>query len=112
MRPSAICWCRGSKAGLMLREDANQGVCRWSVQSSPSKCTRGYEHDQGRKRVPDNVPNGSKCDLVRSHAVLQINVSQKDRNAAVNEPHTMAALSIIDLAGSERASATKNRGRD
>ncbi|PTB71113.1 hypothetical protein M440DRAFT_1442925 [Trichoderma longibrachiatum ATCC 18648] len=39
-----------------------------------------------------------------------INISQKDRNADVNEPHTMATLSIIDLAGSERASVTKNRG--
>ncbi len=46
----------------------------------------------------------------RSHAVLQINIAQKDRNADINEPHTMATLSIIDLAGSERASATKNRG--
>lgn len=42
--------------------------------------------------------------------MLQVNVAQKDRNAAVSEPTTMATLSIIDLAGSERASATKNRG--
>ena len=55
-------------------------------------------------------PTEANATSSRSHAVLQINVSQKDRNAAVNEPHTMATLSIIDLAGSERASATKNRG--
>lgn len=55
-------------------------------------------------------PTEANATSSRSHAVLQINVSSKDRNAAVNEPHTMATLSIIDLAGSERASATKNRG--
>jgi kinesin family protein 18/19 len=55
-------------------------------------------------------PTEANATSSRSHAVLQVNVSQKDRNAAVNEPHTMATLSIIDLAGSERASATKNRG--
>jgi kinesin family protein 18/19 len=55
-------------------------------------------------------PTEANATSSRSHAVLQINVSSKDRNAAVNEPHAMATLSIIDLAGSERASATKNRG--
>lgn len=55
-------------------------------------------------------PTEANATSSRSHAVLQINVSQKDRNADINEPHTMATLSIIDLAGSERASATKNRG--
>src|SRR6201992_647470 len=55
-------------------------------------------------------PTEANATSSRSHGVLQINVAQKDRNADVNEPHTMATLSIIDLAGSERASATKNRG--
>ena len=55
-------------------------------------------------------PTEANATSSRSHAVLQINISQKDRNADINEPHTMATLSIIDLAGSERASATKNRG--
>ena len=55
-------------------------------------------------------PTEANATSSRSHAVLQINVSSKDRNAPVNEPHSMATLSIIDLAGSERASATKNRG--
>jgi kinesin family member 18A len=55
-------------------------------------------------------PTEANATSSRSHAVLQINIAQKDRNADVNEPHTMATLSIIDLAGSERASVTKNRG--
>lgn len=55
-------------------------------------------------------PTDANATSSRSHAVLQINVAQKDRNANISEPTTMATLSIIDLAGSERASATKNRG--
>lgn len=101
----------GSKQALMLREDANQAVSvaglsshrPQSVQEVMDMIVRGNEY---RTMSPTEANATSS----RSHAVLQINVSQKDRNADVNEPHTMATLSIIDLAGSERASATKNRG--
>lgn len=55
-------------------------------------------------------PTEANATSSRSHAVLQINVVQKNRTAALTEPHTFATLSIIDLAGSERASVTKNRG--
>ncbi|KAF2852489.1 kinesin family protein-like protein [Plenodomus tracheiphilus IPT5] len=101
----------GSKQALMLREDANQAVSvaglsshrPQNVQEVMDIIVRGNEY---RTMSPTEANATSS----RSHAVLQINVSSKDRNAAVNEPHTMATLSIIDLAGSERASATKNRG--
>ncbi|KAH8716775.1 P-loop containing nucleoside triphosphate hydrolase protein [Phaeosphaeriaceae sp. PMI808] len=101
----------GSKTTLMLREDANQAVSvaglsshrPQNVQEVMDIIVRGNEY---RTMSPTEANATSS----RSHAVLQINVSSKDRNAAVNEPHTMATLSIIDLAGSERASATKNRG--
>jgi len=101
----------GSKQALMLREDANQAVSvaglsshrPQNVQEVMDMIVRGNEY---RTMSPTEANATSS----RSHAVLQINVSSKDRNAAVNEPHTMATLSIIDLAGSERASATKNRG--
>ncbi|CAO2649869.1 Nn.00g011610.m01.CDS01 [Neocucurbitaria sp. VM-36] len=101
----------GSKQTLMLREDANQAVSvaglsshrPQNVQEVMDMIVRGNEY---RTMSPTEANATSS----RSHAVLQINVSSKDRNASVNEPHTMATLSIIDLAGSERASATKNRG--
>ncbi|PSN65146.1 kinesin family protein-like protein [Corynespora cassiicola Philippines] len=101
----------GSKQQLMLREDANQAVSvaglsshrPQNVQEVMDMIIRGNEY---RTMSPTEANATSS----RSHAVLQINVSTKDRNAAVNEPHTMATLSIIDLAGSERASVTKNRG--
>lgn len=101
----------GSKQGLMLREDANQTVSVTGLSS---------HHPRDVQQVMDMIVSGNEYRTVsptaanatssRSHAVLQINVAQKDRNADVNEPHTMATLSIIDLAGSERASATQNRG--
>ncbi|RKF63023.1 Kinesin-like protein 6 [Erysiphe neolycopersici] len=101
----------GSKQGLMLREDANQAVSVAGLSS---------HHPRDVQQVMDMIVTGNEFRTVsptaanatssRSHAVLQINVAQKDRNADVSEPHTMATLSIIDLAGSERASATKNRG--
>lgn len=46
----------------------------------------------------------------RSHAVLQIHVAQMNRTADIKQDQTFATLSIIDLAGSERAAVTKNRG--
>jgi kinesin family protein 18/19 len=55
-------------------------------------------------------PTDANATSSRSHAVLQINVIQKPRTAGVNEDHMASTLSIIDLAGSERASVTKNRG--
>lgn len=101
----------GTKQGLMLREDANQAVSVAGLSS---------HHPKDVQEVMDMIVKGNEYRTIspteanatssRSHAVLQINVAQKDRNAAVNEPHTMATLSIIDLAGSERASVTKNRG--
>ncbi|KAI5459106.1 P-loop containing nucleoside triphosphate hydrolase protein [Mariannaea sp. PMI_226] len=100
-----------AKGGLMLREDSNQAVTVSGLTSHRPKDVQ---------EVMDMIVQGNEYRTVspteanatssRSHAVLQINVAQKDRNADVSEPHTMATLSIIDLAGSERASVTKNRG--
>ncbi|GAA5922582.1 kinesin family protein [Sporobolomyces koalae] len=46
----------------------------------------------------------------RSHAVLRVTVTQKPRAEGLTDSTTSACLSVIDLAGSERASNTKNRG--
>ena len=99
------------KQGLMLREDANQAVSVAGLSS---------HRPQNVQEVMDMLicgnaartvsPTDANATSSRSHAVLQISIAQKDRNAAVSEPMIMATLSIIDLAGSERASATRNRG--
>lgn len=101
----------GSKAGLMLREDANQAVSVAGLSShKPQDVQEVMDMIVKGNEYRTISPTAANATSSRSHAVLQINVAQKDRNASVNEPHTMATLSIIDLAGSERASATKNRG--
>jgi kinesin family protein 18/19 len=101
----------GNKQGLMLREDANQAVSVAGLSSHRPKDV----HEVMDMLVRGNEnrtmsPTEANATSSRSHAVIQINVSERDRNSGPNEPHTMATLSIIDLAGSERASATKNRG--
>ncbi|KAF9435661.1 kinesin-like protein Klp5 [Entomortierella beljakovae] len=55
-------------------------------------------------------PTEANATSSRSHAVLQINICQRLKTADISEDFTVATLSLIDLAGSERASATKNRG--
>ncbi len=104
--------CPGNtKGGLMLREDANQAVSVAGLTSHrPQNVAEVMEMVMRGNELRTMSPTEANATSSRSHAVLQVNVSQKDRNASVDEPHTMATLSIIDLAGSERASATKNRG--
>ncbi|KAJ2815485.1 tubulin-dependent ATPase kip3, partial [Coemansia erecta] len=46
----------------------------------------------------------------RSHAVLQVHVRQKPRAGGLQTDVTSATLSIIDLAGSERATVARNNG--
>lgn len=41
---------------------------------------------------------------------MQVYVHQKPRTAAISAQMTCAKLSLIDLAGSERATVTTNRG--
>lgn len=99
------------KGGLMLREDSNQAVSVAGLSSHhPQSVEEVMEMIVKGNEMRTMSPTEANATSSRSHAVLQINVAQKDRNAGVEEPHTMATLSIIDLAGSERASATKNRG--
>ncbi|EXJ83319.1 kinesin family member 18/19 [Capronia coronata CBS 617.96] len=100
-----------SRGGLMLREDANQTVSVAGLSSHrPQNVQEVMDMIMKGNEMRTMSPTEANATSSRSHAVLQINVAQKDRNASVEEPHTMATLSIIDLAGSERASATKNRG--
>ncbi|KAH0847462.1 kinesin motor protein [Fonsecaea pedrosoi] len=99
------------RGGLMLREDSNQAVSVAGLSSHhPQSVEEVMEMIVRGNEMRTMSPTEANATSSRSHAVLQINVAQKDRNAGVEEPHTMATLSIIDLAGSERASATKNRG--
>ncbi|CAR65398.1 DEHA2A09812p [Debaryomyces hansenii CBS767] len=96
---------------LVLREDANKKISVSNLSSHKPKSVQEVMDlilvgNQNRTSSPTEANATSS----RSHAVLQINVVQRNRTADISEEHTYATLSIIDLAGSERAAATKNRG--
>lgn len=55
-------------------------------------------------------PTEANLTSSRSHAVIQVYVTQTPSISDLYEKNTRSVLSIIDLAGSERASATKNKG--
>lgn len=46
----------------------------------------------------------------RSHAIVQVLIERKEKTAGVKGTVLQSKLSLIDLAGSERAAATENRG--
>lgn len=64
---------------------------------------------EGNKRRTQAFTN-SNAQSSRSHAILQIIVSQKEKASSIESVKKIGKLSLIDLAGSERASRTKNRG--
>ncbi|KAM9904811.1 hypothetical protein OXX79_002525 [Metschnikowia pulcherrima] len=96
---------------LVLREDAARRIVvanlsvhtPGTVDDVMQLITRGNEN---RTSSPTEANAASS----RSHAVIQIHVSSHARTAGLSEEHTTATLSVIDLAGSERAAATRNRG--
>lgn len=96
---------------LVLREDATNKI---SVTNLSAHAPKNVDDVMNLIMVGNGNRTTSATDanatLSRSHAVLQINVVQRDRTADVSQEHTFATLSIIDLAGLERAAATKNRG--
>ncbi|GAO50205.1 hypothetical protein G7K_4339-t1 [Saitoella complicata NRRL Y-17804] len=101
----------GAGKTLQLREDADKRI---SVPGL-SMHTPTDVHEVMDMILTGNAnrtisPTEANAVSSRSHAVLQVNVMQKPRTAGLSEEFTMATLSIIDLAGSERASVTKNRG--
>ncbi|KAI8446178.1 P-loop containing nucleoside triphosphate hydrolase protein [Phakopsora pachyrhizi] len=56
--------------------------------------------------------HGTEANAVssRSHAVLSVNIRSKPKTAALTDDWAVATLSVIDLAGSERAAVTRNKG--
>ena len=101
----------GSKLGLQLREDTNSNI---SVSGLSTHAPKTVEEVMDMIVLGNanrtQSPTEANATSSRSHAVLQINVTQKPRTAGLSEDHMASTLSIIDLAGSERASVTKNRG--
>lgn len=98
--------------GLLLREDAVNKISvvgiTEHVPASPEEVLEMIQEGNQRRTMSPTEANAVSS---RSHAVLQINVTQRPRTADTIMETTSASLNIIDLAGSERASATRNNGQ-
>jgi kinesin family protein 18/19 len=98
------------RGGLSIREDKTVKVVGL-VELKPTSAEEVKEIVlQGNARRTQSPTHANETSS-RSHAVLQVHITQSPRTASVTEQRTMATLSIIDLAGSERAAATMNMGQ-
>uniref|UniRef100_A0A8D3CEM2 Kinesin-like protein n=1 Tax=Scophthalmus maximus TaxID=52904 RepID=A0A8D3CEM2_SCOMX len=96
---------------LAVREDGSKGVV---VQGLTLHQPKSAEHilealDSGNRNRTQH-PTDMNATSSRSHAVFQIYLRQQDKTASLNPNVCVAKMSLIDLAGSERASATNAKG--
>uniref|UniRef100_A0A672F758 Kinesin-like protein n=1 Tax=Salarias fasciatus TaxID=181472 RepID=A0A672F758_SALFA len=96
---------------LAVREDGSKGVV---VQGLTLHKPKSAEHilealDSGNRNRTQH-PTDMNATSSRSHAVFQIYLRQQDKTASLNPNVCIAKMSLIDLAGSERASATNAKG--
>ncbi|KAJ2854226.1 tubulin-dependent ATPase kip3 [Coemansia erecta] len=96
---------------LTLREDAQQGVTVIGLSEHIPKSVEEVMELMVRGNANRTMsPTEANAVSSRSHAVLQVNVRQKPRAGGLQTDVTTATLSIIDLAGSERATVARNNG--
>lgn len=100
-----------AREGLEIREDPSKGV---TVSGLTDRIVASIDDvadiiDQGTRR---RVTESTKANKVssRSHAVLIITIEARERLQSENNEILLGKLSLIDLAGSERAARTKNKG--
>jgi kinesin family protein 18/19 len=96
---------------LDVREDPQKGVMVSDLSelnaSRPEEVIECLRLGNKRRTCE---PTEANLTSSRSHAVLQIIVEYTDKTAGVMGEVYSGKLSLIDLAGSERAANTKNRG--
>jgi len=97
---------------LELREDAKgtiqvAGLQENIVRTPEEVMDMLHKGNRARTQEPTKANKTSS----RSHAVLQVNIRQKDVAPSHTEQVRFAKLYMIDLAGSERAAHTQNTGR-
>ncbi len=95
---------------LDLREDSKGvkvvGVTEYHAKSAQEVMILLKRGNKNRTQEPTNMNEESS----RSHAVLQVVIEQRDRSRDMSEVVNVSKLSLIDLAGSERAAVSQNRG--
>ena len=97
------------RSGLALQESAGHKISVAGLSEHHPKTPEEVINMviEGNRRRTQS-PTMANATSSRSHAVLQINVKKRQVG---HDSEQCATLSIIDLAGSERASATQNSGK-
>lgn len=94
---------------LVLREDKQgivaAGLTQYRAYSTDEVMALLFQGNQNRTTEPTRANETSS----RSHAILQVMVEYRVKDAAMNVINRVGKLSLIDLAGSERALATDQR---
>ncbi|XP_077084784.1 kinesin-like protein KIF18A [Siphateles boraxobius] len=96
---------------LAVREDGSNGVVVQGLTLHQPKSAENILEalDYGNRNRTQH-PTDMNASSSRSHAVFQIYLRQQDKTASLNPNVRVAKMSLIDLAGSERASATNANG--
>ena len=96
---------------LDLREDSAKGVVVAGITELAANSVSEVMNllRQGNKNRTTE-PTAANRESSRSHAVLQVIVEARDQSADISHSVRVGKLSLIDLAGSERAANTQNRG--
>ncbi|XP_060924737.1 kinesin-like protein KIF18A [Limanda limanda] len=96
---------------LAVRDDGTKGVVVQGLTlHQPKTAEQILEALDSGNRNRTQHPTDMNATSSRSHAVFQIYLRQQDKIASLNPNACVAKMSLIDLAGSERASATNTKG--
>ncbi|XP_062451356.1 kinesin-like protein KIF18B [Rhea pennata] len=99
------------KGPLAIREDPEKGVVVQGLSfHQPKSAEQLLEMLANGNKNRTQHPTDANATSSRSHAVFQIYVKQQDRVVGLAQDLQVAKMSLIDLAGSERASVTKTKG--
>ncbi|XP_003387534.1 PREDICTED: kinesin-like protein KIF18A [Amphimedon queenslandica] len=96
---------------LAMREDGRCGlVVSGLSQHQPKSAEELLQMLADGNKNRTQHPTDANATSSRSHAVFQVYVNQRARSGGLTAEVTQGKLSLIDLAGSERATVTTNRG--
>ncbi|XP_037348387.1 kinesin-like protein KIF18B [Talpa occidentalis] len=99
------------KGPLAIREDPDKGVVVQGLSfHQPASAEQLLEMLTRGNRNRTQHPTDANATSSRSHAIFQIFVKQQDRVPGLTQALQVAKMSLIDLAGSERASSTHAKG--
>ncbi|NXG81750.1 KI18B protein, partial [Stercorarius parasiticus] len=99
------------KGPLAIREDPEKGVVVQGLSfHQPASAEQLLQMLANGNKNRTQHPTDANATSSRSHAIFQIYVKQQDRVGGLARDLQVAKMSLIDLAGSERASVTNAKG--